>query len=147
MSDGSLLSEPPSDPSDVFSHAADRIHRWIIGCIAANKAVWSPALFWAQISALRPAIIPSTWPAAAVLPADCWRMQPFLVPWGQQDGWASGGREGAEGCPHGAPGNPSDQEGELGELNRKAANIWADCVTCAFGSLANWLSRHVIGDK
>ena len=58
-----------------------------------------------------------------VLPADRWGMQPVLVPWGQQDGRASAHSEGAEGCPHWAPKNPSGQEGDPGEFNETVANM------------------------
>lgn len=41
---------------------------------------------------------------------------------GQQDGWAAACGEGAKGSPHWAPVNPSDQKGELGKWDKKAAN-------------------------
>ncbi|XP_034041988.1 intracellular protein transport protein USO1 [Thalassophryne amazonica] len=58
----------------------------------------------------------------------CRRLAPLTAegckqPWdpeGQQDGWASAGREGAEGCPCSAPRNPSAQEGGL---------VW-DVIVC-----------------
>lgn len=42
--------------------------------------------------------------------------------WEKQDGWATAGREGAQGCPYWAPWNPSDQEAEPGELRRMGQN-------------------------